>query len=90
MQKVLTSVPANTPVLVEAQGEVIFMGSGEVSYATCRLSDEVLPIVIPTAISSIRQISSDQPCYDLHGKRVNDSYRGVVIRSGKKIYRQVR
>ena len=35
----VTSIAANHPVLVEAQGEITFLGEGEVSYVTSPLSD---------------------------------------------------
>jgi glucuronoarabinoxylan endo-1,4-beta-xylanase len=79
-----TIVPANRPLLVEGQGVVTFLGSGEVSYASCPLSDDVLPIATPTTIQNVRVSASDQPIYDLHGKRVDASHRGVIIRNGKK------
>lgn len=79
-----TIAPANQPLLVEGQGVVTFLGSGEVSYASCPLSDDVLPIATPSAIRSVRVTTSDQPCYDLHGKRVDASHRGVIIHNGKK------
>ena len=79
-----TTVPANQPLLVEGQGVVTFLGSGEVSYASCPLSDDVLPIATPSAIRSVRVTTSDQSCYDLHGKRVDASHRGVIIHNGKK------
>ena len=80
----VTTVPANQPLLVEGQGKVTFLGSGEVSYASCTLSDDVLPIVTPTAIRSIHHTSSVQPYYDLHGKRVDASRHDVIIHGGKK------
>ena len=80
----VTTVPANQPLLVEGQGVVTFLGSGEVSYATCRLSDDVLPIATPSAIRGVSVTTKDQPCYDLHGKRVDVSHRGVTIHQGKK------
>lgn len=80
---VTTTVPANQPLLVEGQGVVTFLGTGEVSYSACPLTDEVLPITT-TAISSVHHTSGDQPRYNLHGQRVDASHRGVVIRSGKK------
>lgn len=79
-----TIAPANQPLLVEGQGVVTFLGSGEVSYASCPFSDDVLPITTPTTIRSICVTTTDQPCYDLHGNRVNASHRGVIIHNGKK------
>ena len=79
-----TIVPANRPLLVEGQGVVTFLGSGEVSYASCPLSDDVLPIATPTTIQNVRVSASDLRIYDLHGKRVDASHRGVIIRNGKK------
>jgi len=80
----VTTVPANQPLLVEGQGMVTFLGSGEVSYASCPLSDDVLPITTPSAIRSVRVTSSDQPSYDLYGKRVDASHHGIIIHNGKK------
>ena len=79
-----TIAPANQPLLVEGQGVVTFLGSGEVSYASCPLSDDVLPIATPTTIQNVRVSASDLRIYDLHGKRVDASHRGVIIRNGKK------
>ena len=80
----VTTVPANQPLLVEGQGMVTFLGSGEVSYASCPLSDDVLPITTPSAIRSVRVTSSDQPSYDLYGKCVDASHHGIIIHNGKK------
>ena len=80
----VTTVPANKPILVEGQGTVTFVGSGEVSYAPCTVSDDVLPITTTTAVRSIKETPSDQPCYNLQGKRVNGLSRGIIIRGGKK------
>jgi hypothetical protein len=80
----VTEVAANQPLLVEGHGTVTFLGSGEVSYVTNPLSDDVLPIETPTAIRTVRHISSDPFYYDLHGKRIDTPHKGVVIRNGKK------
>ena len=83
----VTTAPANQPLLVEGKGVVTFLGAGEVSYASCPLSDDVLPIETPSAIRSLRATSSsDQPAFDLLGRKVIDgkSARGILIRSGKK------
>lgn len=37
----LTTIPAHQPVLVEAQGEVVFTGAGEVSYSTSGLTESL-------------------------------------------------
>ena len=80
-----TTVPANQPLLVEGQGVVTFLGSGEVSYVSSSLSDDILPIET-SAIADLRATSPHQPCYDLCGRRVDaSSYRGIIIRNGKKL-----
>ena len=80
----VTTVPANQPLLVEGQGIATFRGTGEVTYAACPLTDDVLPITT-SAINSIRHTpAADQPTYNLRGQRVDASHRGVIIRSGKK------
>ena len=97
----VSTVPANQPVLVEAQGEVTFRGAGEVSYVPCPLSDAVLPIATPTSIKPISvtpegerteafpQESLDGVWYNLHGQRVATSHHGgVVIREGRKIIKK--
>jgi len=75
--------------LVEGQGVVTFVGSGEVSYAACPLSDKVLPITTPTGIGYIYNPSSNthhaSPYYDLHGKRVDAYHRGILISNGRKM-----
>ena len=80
---VSTTVPANQPLLVEGQGIATFLGTGEISYVACPLTDDVLPITT-TAISSVRHTAGDQPRYNLYGQRVDASHRGVIIRNGKK------
>lgn len=82
----ITEVPANQPVLIEAQGEVTFYGSGEVGYVACPLSDEILPIVTPTAIASIQQKAAIRGrFYNLRGVRVGDNHRGLIIHNGHKL-----
>jgi hypothetical protein len=80
----VTEVAANQPLLVEGHGVVTFFGTGEVSYVTNPLSDDVLPIETPTAIRSIRHTVSNHFYFDLHGKRINTPHKGVIIRNGKK------
>ena len=81
------TVPANQPVVIEAQGEVTFLGKGEVRYMACPLSDEILPISTPTGIFAI---SSDIPVkehriYDLQGRMVKAQPReGLYIKNGRK------
>ena len=81
-------VPANQPLLVEAQGEVTFVGSRAVDYAPCPFSDDVLPIGTPTAIepSTIHHSPSTihNPQSTLNGQRVGRTYRGIVVEGGKK------
>lgn len=77
-------ISANQPLLVEAQGEVTFQGSGDIVYVPCTLTDAVLPIVTPTAISAPRAALLTVPCYDLNGMRVNTVRRGVIISNGHK------
>ena len=98
MPVAVTTVPANQPVLVErlrvgdgtsgmAQGEVTFVGSGEVSYAPCALTDAVLPIDTATGITHHPTPITQHPSpnsFNLQGQRVGAGYRGFVIRNGKK------
>lgn len=47
--------------------------------------------VIPTGIASIptgREAVRDNKTYNLNGQRVNDSYKGIIIRNGRKIFRK--
>ena len=85
----VTTAPANQPLLVEGQGVVTFLGSGEVSYASCPLSDKVLPITTPTTIGCIYTSSPNTqhltPYYDLNGKRVDANHRGILISNGRKM-----
>lgn len=43
----MRSIPAHTPVLVEAQGEVVFTGQGEVGYFTSPMTDMFRGTYIP-------------------------------------------
>lgn len=82
----LAEVPANQPVLIEAQGEVTFRGTGEVSYVACPLSDDVLPIATPTSIAAIQQNAAVKGrYYNLRGMRVGDARRGLIIHNGHKL-----
>ena len=84
----VTTIPANQPLIVEAHGVVTFRGAGEVSYAPCPLSDDILPIVTPTAISMTRndqgKLMKNSPVYDIKGMRIGSRHRGVIVRNGKK------
>ena len=83
----VSSVPAGKPLLVEAQGEVTFVGSGEVGYAPCLLTDDILPIGTPTGISTLHSpltIHHSPLTINLNGQRVGTDYRGFVISGGKK------
>ena len=82
----VTIVPANQPLLVEGQGKVTFLGSGEVSYAACPISDDVLPIATPTAITSPTVNPSSDRYYNLQGQEVEQPTRGVYIYQGRKVY----
>ena len=79
-----TNSTACHPTLAGGHGTVTFLGSGEVSYISNPLSDDVLPIETPTAIRTVRHISPNPFYYDLNGKRVDTPHKGVVIRNGKK------
>ena len=84
----VTTIPANQPLLVEGQGKVTFLGSGEVSYAACPISDDILPITTtaithPTVNGQLSPVNSHRD-YDLQGMPVNATHRGVIIRGGKK------
>lgn len=84
----VTTVPANQPLLVEGQGKVTFLGSGEVSYAACPISDDILPITTtaithPTVNGQLSPVNSLRD-YDLQGMPANAAHRGVIIRGGKK------
>lgn len=86
----VTTVPANQPVLVEAQGEVTFRGSGEVSYVPCPLSDDILPVSGTTRLMNNERMNNVQcsmfniQWYSLHGQRVAVGYRGLKVRKGQK------
>ena len=82
----VTTVPANQPLLVEGQGKVTFLGSGEVSYAACPISDDVLPITTPTAITSPTVNPSSDRYYNLQGQEVERPTHGVYIYQGRKVY----
>ena len=82
----VTTIPANQPLLVEGQGKVTFLGSGEVSYAACPISDDVLPIATPTAITSPTVNPSSDRYYNLQGQEVEHPTRGVYIYQGRKVY----
>lgn len=84
----VTTIPANQPLLVEGQCKVTFLGSGEVSYAACPISDDILPITTtaithPTVNGQLSPVNSLRD-YDLQGMPANAAHRGVIIRGGKK------
>lgn len=86
----VTTVPANTPVLVEAQGEVTFRGAGEINVVPCPLSDDILPLGDATRLMNNERMDNDQwsvingQWYSLHGQRVTVGYRGLKVRKGQK------
>lgn len=83
----VTIVPAHQPLLVEGEGVVTFLGSGEVSYSPCPLSDDVLPIATPSGIQNIGNIyANESPIYNLQGQRINSMQKGLQIVNGQKFY----
>lgn len=84
----VTMVPANQPVLVEAQGEVTFLGSGNVSYMPITLKDDILPIVIPTGIIATQNNNIyNNVIYDLQGRKTNtpiQKKKRLYIKNGQK------
>ena len=48
----------------------------------------VKDIRVITDIDALRQTTTDGPAYNLSGQRVDDNYRGIVIREGKKMLRK--
>ena len=82
----VTMVPANQPVLVEAQGEVTFLGSGNVSYMPITLKDDILPIVIPTGIIATQNNNIyNNVIYDLQGRKTNTPIqKRLYIKNGQK------
>jgi hypothetical protein len=86
----VTTAPANQPLLVEGQGKVTFLGSGEVSYAACPISDDVLPIATTSiALPMVNnELSPDNShrYHNLQGQEVEHPTRGVYIYQGRKVY----
>ncbi len=82
----VTVAPAGQPLLVVAQGEVVFTGSGEVAYYPQRFGDEVLPIQVAVGISTPLTDAAPADVYNLQGQRVTATYRGLVIGNGRKYY----
>jgi O-Glycosyl hydrolase len=81
----VATVTANMPVLVEAQGEVTFVGSGEVSYAPRVLSDDLLPIATTRLNNHVKMID-DHVVYNLQGRRIDGVLKpGIYITNGKKL-----
>ena len=82
----VVKVPAHQPVVVEAQGEVTFMGLGEVSYSPATMKDDILPVATPTGITATQNsIIYNKVIYDLQGHKVNGHIRkGLYIKNGKK------
>lgn len=59
--------------------------------ANCNIDKIKLVCTIPSAINDVEVDNgndADVPTYNLQGVRVDDSYRGIVIRNGKKILRK--
>lgn len=81
----LTTASAGQPLLLVANGEVTFSGSGEVTYSDCPLTDAVLPLNDPVGIlSPITHRLPSATRYNLMGQKVNGNHRGIVIVGGKK------
>ena len=84
----VTKVPANKPVVVEAHGEVVFVGSGEVNYVSLTLSDNILPIEISTGICTFANHPQEKNIvYDLQGRQIDHIIRkGLYIKNGQKYF----
>jgi hypothetical protein len=81
-------VPANLPLLVEAEGEITFLGSGNVTYASCPFTDAVLPISTPTGIDYVTSRQRATTVYNLTGQKVGSGKKGLLIVNGKTVLKR--
>ena len=88
LEAVSGTVPAGQPLLVEAQGEVTFQGSGEVAYTASLLTDDVLPISTTAIGRTTLNSHRSSVTTNLQGQQVDASYRGIVISNGRKFYQK--
>jgi len=88
LEAVSGTVPAGQPLLVEAQGEVTFQGSGEVAYTASLLTDDVLPISTTAIGRTTLNSHRSSVTTNLQGQQVDASYRGIVISNGHKFYQK--
>lgn len=68
-------------------GEVVLTTGNGFQFLAITINDE-LPEYTPTGISVINaetKSAADAPVYNLSGQRVDENYRGVVIKNGKKM-----
>ena len=51
-------------------------------------AEKVQNIIIPTAVNTVitHPNSDNSSIYNLSGQRVNASYKGIIIKNGKKLY----
>ena len=88
LEAVSGTVPAGQPLLVEAQDEVTFQGSGEVAYTASLLTDDVLPISTTAIGRTTLNSHRSSVTTNLQGQQVDASYRGIVISNGHKFYQK--
>lgn len=68
-------------------GEVVLTTGNGFQFLAITINDE-LPEYTPTGISVINaetESAADAPVYNLSGQRVDENYRGVVIKNGRKV-----
>lgn len=67
------------------QGEINVYTSNDVTAEpAATFTYTVSPTAVPTAVETIRATVEDGVIYNIFGQRVDESYKGIVIRNGKK------
>ena len=69
---------------VNAEGAHLLFQCGDFKGTTIVKSIKVIQVGGETAIKSVKAAKADGAIYNLAGQKVNASYKGVVIKNGKK------
>lgn len=80
----ITDGQFTVPLKVNTSGLITIYGSDDTSTEPLATFSYIVSGGTPTAVEAVEAASEDGPIYNVFGQRVDENYKGIVIRNGKK------